>query len=438
MTEHATSLRKIRQSCDLGALTEKNLDDYFVETEIARDPNFPLRQVVRKKLEDGSDCRVLVYGHGGCGKSTELTKLIYELGDAFFVVSFSVRDEMALTDVESEDIILVMMERLLYAADKSGLKVDEKLLINLQAFFEDVTVEASEKREDTSTLCTEVSAGTSIFSPLIKIMASLKGEVKLQSHSLENRVSKIRKRPVELLANANVLINAVRHALPRGQELLLIVEDLDKVDIPVARKVFIEKSNVLTGVNVNVIYTIPLFTFHSPDAGILRKQFDETFNLPMIKVSEQNGDKAKGFEVVRQIIETRVGKNSLTPDALDLLIRKTGGVLQHAFEVIETAALMADAALPLEKEQIEYGLLRKRKEFRNEITVPYGSGGNVTKTKLFDRLEACVKSSGFEPCEADEIDQILLSCCALVEYNGTGWLGVHPLVQDILRELGRL
>jgi hypothetical protein len=39
---------------------------------------------------------------------------------------------------------------------------------------------------------------------------------------------------------------------------------------------------------------------------------------------------------------------------------------------------------------------------------------------------------------SDAINQILLKTCALVEYNGEGWFGVHPLVIEGLQRLGRL
>jgi len=42
------------------------------------------------------------------------------------------------------------------------------------------------------------------------------------------------------------------------------------------------------------------------------------------------------------------------------------------------------------------------------------------------------------PPKADAVNQILLKSCALVEYNGEGWLGVHPLVIENLKALGRL
>jgi hypothetical protein len=64
------------------------------------------------------------------------------------------------------------------------------------------------------------------------------------------------------------LIESVQDALqPSGKRLLIIVEDLDKLSIAGARRVFIENSNLLTVLRSNIIYTIPIFTFYSPDAS---------------------------------------------------------------------------------------------------------------------------------------------------------------------------
>ncbi len=67
--------------------------------------------------------------------------------------------------------------------------------------------------------------------------------------------------------------------------------------------------------------------------------------------------------------------------------------------------------------------------------------GPETVEELYGRLEEYGKKQlegKKNPPKADPINQLLLKSCALVEYNGQGWLGVHPLVIDNLRELGSI
>jgi hypothetical protein len=86
MVDIQQRLREIRVACDLGPLNDKNLERYWVDTDSARDPYQSVRESIRLRLEDKKDVRLLFYGHGGCGKSTELAKLVQELGQRYYVV----------------------------------------------------------------------------------------------------------------------------------------------------------------------------------------------------------------------------------------------------------------------------------------------------------------------------------------------------------------
>lgn len=255
----------------------------------------------------------------------------------------------------------------------------------------------------------------------------------------------LRKRPADLIIHANQLIEAVTDALPAGKKLLVVVEDLDKLDINQARDIYVRQTGLLTGIRTNIIYTIPIFLFHSPDVDAFKHSFDDTINLPMIKVFEPGKEgklrSVKGCETVREIILQRISNELIEEKALEELILKTGGVLRHTFSVLESASLMADVKPPLTKEHIEYGLSRLKKNFWQQITLPYDKipGGPATNDELYDRLKKYAKDQKAGKKIAprtDAINQILLKVCAIVEYNGEGWFGVHPLVIENLEVQG--
>ncbi|MGH8476120.1 MAG: hypothetical protein ACRER2_10180 [Methylococcales bacterium] len=434
-------LREIRKACTLKSLTGNDLDLFCVETDIARDPEWSVRDTLRQLLEDSEDSKILFCGHGGSGKSTELNKLVSELdSDAYLVVGFSILPEMQLTDVNSEDIILVLMERLAAAAENAGLKVDLQALKGIYDYFASYTKTEREEDAPTAKLGAGAKASTpGLFESLLKLLVDFKAEVRYDASNETTRVAQIRKRPGVLMNHANLLINAVQQGLPPGKRLLFIVENLDKLEIAIARHVFIEKPSILTGLNASNIYTIPIFIFHSPEAGVLTEQFQQCISLPMIKTLNPDGTRAEGFEIARQIVLKRLGDQALTDDAMNLLIEKTGGVLRHVFEVISNATFLKNASVPLREEQIQGSLLRKRKDLWTTITLPYEPiPGLECQEQLYARLRDCSRDqrSG-RPCRPSglPIDQVLLKSCALIEYNGEGWLGVHPLVQEILDEI---
>ena len=440
--EQKQQLRELRRLCRLGALEPEQLNDYWVDTDAARDPQSSLRQRIMDKLEEEEeDIQILVYGHGGSGKSTELVKLTTELGDEFFVVRFSAFEHLDLLSITAEDILVVIAEQTVAAANEAGLKIADEELQPIYDWFATEEVSLIDSSQSALQIQAEAGVGSSVLSILAKLMASIKGDIKLSSDREHSRVLRLRQRPSALVGKINLLIDMVRGALLPGQRLLIIVEDTDKLDIAAARRVFVENVNLLTSITANIIYTIPIFTFHSYEAATLRSKFGACLSLPMIKVAESNGVRAVGFETVRRIIRCRISQERLSEPAADLLIAKTGGVLQHVFEVLNTSASMATATLPLEEEHIRYGLQRKTREFYNEITLPYGGipGEDLKVQDLYDRLveDAQVQlAGGSNPPKTDAINQVLLKCCALVEYNGKSWHGVHPLVMDILREMG--
>lgn len=62
-------------------------------------------------------------------------------------------------------------------------------------------------------------------------------------------------------------------------------------------------------------------------------------------------------------------------------------------------------------------------------------GAPADSSDLFARLGEYAREqrAGNKPKPmSDAINQILLRSCVLVEYNGTHWLGVHPLVDEAL------
>ncbi len=151
----------------------------------------------------------------------------------------------------------------------------------------------------------------------------------------------------------------------------------------------------------------------------------------------------KSTELVKRIVMARIDKSAMEEEALELLIHKTGGVLRHAFQVLQTAAAMSDVEIPLAYKHIRYGLNKLRQELARQITLPRDNQqwGGLTVSKLFDRLQeyARLQESGKPiPVVSDPANQILLQSCALVEYNGEGWLGVHPLIVEHLKKMGRL
>ncbi len=439
----ARNVREIPLTCVPKGLQPEDLERFFVDTSAGRSPRQHFRENLKAKLEQADRQSILVYGHRGCGKSSELVRLRKDFGDKYFCVGFSINDEMNLAAIYPEDIIVVIVERLLQTAADAGLKIKEAYLEDIERFLAEEILTEKEARSHGVSVEGGGEASSGPLAGILKLLVKAKGDIKYQASAENTYASKVRKRPADLLIHANNAIAAVRDVLgERNQELLIIVEDLDKISIANARRVFIENGKLLAQLETRVIYTIPIFLVHAPDAGGLYSDFSDDIQFPMIKITDYSGERMAGFDLVREIIHRRIEPGVIAPDAIDLLIEKTGGVLQHVFQVLNTIPTLSGLADPVSVEDMRYALDLRRAKFYKEITLPKTPLDDLDDVdQLYDRLAeyAKIQSKGERIIPKTEtVNEVLLSSAAIVEYNRESCFMVHPLVVEILEELKRI
>ena len=97
----------------------------------------------------------------------------------------------------------------------------------------------------------------------------------------------------DLIAHCNSLINEIRLRLKDigKQDMLLILEDLDKIPIDRAQDMFYNYTNQLVQLKTNVIYTFPSALYYNVKFNQIRAYFAKIYELPMIMVSQKNGER---------------------------------------------------------------------------------------------------------------------------------------------------
>lgn len=444
----ASTLADAIKNCSPRPLTEENLPDFWVETLEARDGLISFRDNLRAALEQDGSPKVLVYGHRGCGKSTELNKFVSELDPSWLPIKLNAGDFLPVSGNQAADVLLAACTRLLEIAEARGLKLNEESMLPVLQYFSQTMETRTESRETGLEAEGGIEASGGVLGKLLGLRTKLVAALKFGSRSESSTVQNVRRRKGELAAAVQALTAAAELAWQRATgnpegRLLLVIEELDKLGLDDAHRIFVEDGRLLAEVGIRAIYTIPIFAFHSADAGAIRSYFDYEQRLPMIKVQSPDGTAAKeGRQVVRAIVRRRVAATVLPDPALDLLIARRGGVLRDVFEAIQTAAQFRPVRARglLDETAIEEALRRMETTLGLQIAFPPGEKGDRRDPKpLQEKLADLARRQAKKQriiAQPDPELQLLLMSGALLEYNGDGWLGVHPLARAYLKDLG--
>lgn len=439
----ATTLDQVRKNCTLQPLEGAMLRDFWVETNDARDHLKHFREDLRDLLDGDELQRVLVHGHQGCGKSTEINKVISELGPHWLVVSLNVVDALPVSGNQAADVLLAACMRIVEVAKDKGLRLNEDTLKPIVAFFDKTTKTSTESHAAGLDMEAGADASQTYFGKLFGFRGKLVSDLKFGSRSEESSIHQVRQNKGQLRDYVNALGLAAEFAwrelaTDRGR-ILLVIENLDKLGLDDAHSIFVKDGPLLSSVKLRAIYTIPVFTYYSAEATVVEASFPQRLSVPMIKVNERHGGPCEdGRAVLRQIVRARVAPVLLPDDALETLIEGTGGVLRDIFTALTLASTFTTvrASKVIDRSAIDSALGRMVSDIGLRICYPHEQEKDPQPLLAqLARIAAEQKANRHVPVRANPDIQILLKSGALLEYNSERWLGVHPLAQRYLDKL---
>lgn len=438
----ATKLGQIYQAFRTEPLAQVDLKNFYRDTYPARGKKTRDRIARLLRSNFDTDEQIILVGYRGCGKSTELNLLAQELENEFLVMNISILRELDPVNLQYIEIFIATMEQLFEKAKAHKLRISKEMLDQIQAWVK--TREIEEIREKYN-IGAEVETGggydVNFFAQFFaKFRLTAKSSRQLKETLKENVEPKI----TDLIAYCNDLINEIRLRLKDidKKDILLILEDLDKIPVDRAENLFYNYANQLTQVHTNVIFTFPVTLYYNTRFNTIKAYFSQREELEMIKVREKDGSPSSaGLKVMRSIVDARMASAQLfaSPELLDTMILYSGGVLRDLFLLITEAASNAidhdRASINDEDWQSAYHELKK--EYSNNIA-DYRQGSTLHSAKdYFLELQALAQSKTKLVVNSEKVLHLRQNLCIL-GYNGTNWCDVHPIVKDILKDQGYL
>lgn len=423
----ATNLNEMQCRFIPFALEEHNFDDYYVDVSKARGVDVSKRITYRFKSSTPNIKRILLLGHSGSGKTTELYRVSQKLSEDYLVVRYSILEETDVVNFNYIDFIFTVLNNVFLVAQNNSINVSEDILENLYNYWND---------EQLIDICDQerLSADFSLqakASWLTVLTGKIKGILQTGTETKKTIRRKIEPSLRTLLQSINDLVCSINEQIS-PKKLLLIVEDLDKLEIPQSEDLFVLHRKTITSIEVDSIFTFPIFLYYSSYYNEIINDFDADELLSMVKVKNRDGSPyEEGRKIIKEIVWRRCETNLIAEDALDFMIEKSGGSFRDLFTMISNAALNADIeestdTISLIDAKEGYKLLKNRKEravLKEHIDLLKEIHHDKTKKPLGD---------------ADNILIKLLHSMSIIEYNGERWCDLHPAVEDYLIEKGEI
>lgn len=421
------------------------MEEFYQRTKAARGTRDPRQRIARllKKLPDSYD-HFLFIGYKGCGKSTELNHLQMDISHQFLVLNYSVQEELDPVHLNYIELFIVTMEKLFEVVEEKKLSIRPELIESIKSWMNTKEVEEIREKYNISVEA-ELGAQGNIGIPYLKsFFAKFRASAKSSRQLKETLKQNIEPKLSDLIEHCNSLLREISIQLADIglQDMVIIIEDLDKIPLSRAEQLFFNYTNQLTQLQTNVIFTFPIALYYHVRFNDIKPYFSDPYELPMIKIKNRDGSENDiGLQIMRDIVEARMEIDALFDDAalLDLLIQKSGGCIRDLFLMIQEAA---ESALDLERkkiaaEDVQQAIQRLKNEYDNNIADNVIDGKKYTAEQYYTVLANLHQSGTKKVDNTLEVMHLRQNLCIL-GYNGEGWTDVHPVVVDILKERGRI
>jgi nucleoside-triphosphatase THEP1 len=329
---------------------------------------------LEQKVLDCSDYNNQLFfaGHRGCGKSTLLAEFGQRLDDRYFTVFFSIADLIEMSAIDHINILFAIAVQMTAKADDDNIEIEQSKMDGFFNWFKERTlIEESTTKGSSET-------GFDLFG-LIKL--------KLQTdNTVRDKIkTKFTKNPRDLIDTLNLIATEV--ALACGKEIVVIIDDLDKLELSDFEKIFKQNLKILLEPNFIVIYTIPIATIRD---GVLKKHIEDAisnriFVMPVLKIYAQGDSHQQNPQMVPaatdklcEILRKRIDSDLLPADIALQVGAFSGGVMRELIRIAQECCRLMLVQLrqkqrrqeSIDDLQIDAAILNQALDIlRNEMTI---------------------------------------------------------------------
>jgi hypothetical protein len=366
----------------------------------------------------------------GSGKTSEIAKYVKNLHNpnCFFCVVCNLDDQekgLDLNNMEYMDILIFQTEMLLEKLQTVGVYLDNAVIAKLQEWFKERVTEVNKviKREGGFEI--EIKAETpSLFSFLgiatklkTNLMGSKENADKIRS-VFRNNFTEFAKKFNDFLEYVNTILRRDNHA----QELLFIIDGLEKTVTPdIRKKIIIDENNRFKQIKAYIIFSLPMQLM--PDTQKLYAAGNQVVSFPFVKLQERNGEYIeKAIARFTEFVYKRIDEKLFdSPETVRKAILLSGGSPRELLRILEFAAMFADDDLGfIDSKSMDKAIKKLAAQTSQYI--------KETDFEILKKLK--INNEKGLQTSFNESFQDLMEKIIVMEYNDGTYKRVNPIVAE--------
>jgi energy-coupling factor transporter ATP-binding protein EcfA2 len=433
-TQRATDLPTAYKIADVQPLSGEDLDRYYVDLGAGRKNDAIININSMLNLQEAKQYSTLLFtGHRGCGKSTEL-RLLQRTWEEHYHVIYLESDKITdINDVQYTDIYLLITQYLEYEMRQLGIKLDGKIVEDIEQWFADVVEELELHKDIDLSVFGEITIGTSSPLPiplLAKFLAKLTSQIRGGSKDKTTIRLKVEKDLSRLMTSLNLLLHDAEQKLikkqPDSKGILIVFDNLDRCPPHVADKLFFGYASQLQAIDCMIVYTVPIASLYSPRG--IAKTFTNTYMVSMVNIYEYADrpdfldHSLPGLNSLFELLDKRIDISQVFADKEILLdlVRASGGHVRDLMKMVRQSCLTAIGRKHSQVEADDALYAMNQLQFSLEREIPDTYYPVIAETYLRKRAPS------------NNLGQDCLFYTYILEYNGDRrWNYPHPAVIKI-------
>lgn len=400
--------------------TREEIRDFYVQRQ-----DSPVENLIAILEMEDQPAKFLLAGHRGSGKTTELRRIEQELAENYAVIWVDTATALDRYNIGYAEVVVLIGMEVCRQSIKPGWwsNRDQRLLDALE-----------------NSLTTVIYKDKETENYGLELPEILKKWGLILKRGLTREITKtlnIRMALSDIIDRVNDIIKAAEK--DRKQKLLVIVDGLDRHDYSTALEMF--ASPLLTELECHIIYTIPISLRYSPSFRQPMESFQclDLYNLPVFQCDRNSCPTSTpnqvGRDILKSVITERLAKinetDLFTPDALELLSEKSGGVIR---DLIRLARGACQVATRKKKEYVDTTIAKEAiQEERKAYTINDYHFPELATVHETGRLTT---NTHHLPKQGDVVicDELLQNKYVLGYYGDHTWFDVHPMIIEDVKQ----